>query len=140
MTSPDDSTDAPPGWSRHTRSSPAIAAWEPIYARTEDRLFRLGIRIAERHCNSRGLLHGGVVATLADNAMGLTLGLALDGATQGILTQSITIDYIGAGKLGQWFEITPRLVHAGQRSGVVDALLTADGEVVGRANASFRIV
>lgn len=140
VTAPDDSANTPAGWSRHTRTSPAITAWEPIYARTHERTLCLGIRIGERHCNSRGLLHGGIVATLADNAMGLTLGLALDGATQGILTQSMTIDYIGAGRLGQWLEISPRLVHAGKRSGVVDALLTADGEIVARANGSFRIV
>ena len=130
----------PPGFAPHTRHSPATTHWEPIYPRTEASVFRLGIVIADAHCNTRGTLHGGVMATLADNACGLTLGMALGSGAKGIFTTSLAIDYVGPGKLGQWLEITPRIVKAGRASGVVDALITADGDVIARANASFRVI
>ena len=130
----------PPGFVPHTRHSPATTHWEPIYARTEASVFQLGIVIADAHCNTRGTVHGGVMATLADNACGLTLGMALGSGAKGIFTTSLAIDYVGPGKLGQRLEITPRVVKAGRASGVVDALITADGDVIARANASFRVI
>ena len=130
----------PTGFEPHTRRSPATSGWEPIFAATGTGVFRLGIVISPAHCNSRGMLHGGVIATLSDNACGLTLGLAHSGGAQGITTTSLAVDYVGAAKVGQWLEIVPRVVKAGRASGVVDALISADGEVIARANASFRIV
>jgi uncharacterized protein (TIGR00369 family) len=133
-------TAPPDGFVPHTRTSPATAGWEPIYARILPDAFRLGLRIAAGHCNSRGLLHGGVIATLADNACGLSLGVVLGGSPVGIVTTHLAVDYIGMAKLGQWLEVAPRVVKAGKSSGVVDALITADGEVIARANASFRVL
>jgi acyl-coenzyme A thioesterase PaaI-like protein len=76
----------PSGFAIHTRTSPATRGWEPLYAATDTGVFRLGIVIADAHCNSRGMLHGGVIATLADNACGLSLVLA--GAGAGAVTTS----------------------------------------------------
>jgi uncharacterized protein (TIGR00369 family) len=109
-------------------------------ARTSEGVFELGVVVSEAHTNSRGMLHGGVIATLADNAMGLTLGLALGGHVGGIVTTSLAVDYVGVAKLGQWLQISPRVIKAGKSSGVIDALITADGGVVARSNAGFRIL
>ncbi len=133
-------SDIPAGFALHARSSPATKSWEPIFARTSAGVYELAIRVSDQHANSRGFLHGGVIATLADNAMGLTLNLSLGGTVQGIVTTTLVIDYIGAAKSGQWLQITPRLVKGGKSSGVVDALITADGAIVARANANFRIL
>jgi acyl-coenzyme A thioesterase PaaI-like protein len=85
------------------------------------------------------MLHGGVLAALADNAMGLTLA-HVSGRVGSVVTTSLSVDYFGLGKIGQWLEIAPRMVSAGKSSGIVDALISADGTVVARANASFRIL
>ena len=130
-------TAIPQGFVPHTRSSAVTKPWEPIYAHQREGSFRLGLMIGEAHCNSRGMLHGGVIATLADNAMGLTLVHAAGGATR-FVTTALSLDYFGAGKIGQWFEIVPRIVVQGAKSGVADALVTADGVAVARANATFR--
>jgi uncharacterized protein (TIGR00369 family) len=130
----------PPDFAVHTRTSPATRGWEPLYAATNTGVFRLGTVIAEAHCNSRGMLHGGVIATLADNACGLSLGLALGGRPGSVVTTSLAVDYVGAAKLGQWLEVVPRVVKAGKSTGVVDALVTADGEIIARANATFRVL
>jgi uncharacterized protein (TIGR00369 family) len=130
----------PAGFAVHTRTSPATRGWEPLYASTETGVYRLAIQVAQEHSNSRGMLHGGVIATLADNSCGLSLGLAIGGSPQGIVTTSLAVDYIGAARIGQWLVVTPRVVKAGKSSGVVDAIVSADDDIVARANASFRIL
>jgi uncharacterized protein (TIGR00369 family) len=135
----------PDGFEPHQRKSPVTDAWEPLYAQRGVDGVKLGFVLAEPHCNGRGMLHGGVIAALADNAMGLSLGAAMAASSQaagvtGIVTTSLSVDYLGVAKLGQWIEISPRVVKAGKGSGVVDAIVTADGAPIARANASFRIL
>ena len=129
----------PAGFVLHTRSSAVTKPWEPIYASEVDNTTRLGLVIGEAHCNSRGFLHGGVIAALADNAMGLSLWRGA-GDAKGIVTTALALDYIGTGKLGQWLEIAPRIVSSRKSSGVVDAIVSADGGVIARANATFRVL
>ena len=108
--------------------------WEPLWVRKRDDAVQLAVRIATPHCNGRGFLHGGLIASLADNAMGLSLGLATGTSP---VTVSLSVDYLRVGKPGQWLQVEPRIVRAGARLGVVDALITADGETIARANATF---
>lgn len=131
----------PEGFVRHERSSPLTAPWEPLYARRDgDRLW-LGLEIRTEHTNSRGLLHGGLIAALADNAMGLSLGLLLEAEgrrpDRGLVTTSLSIDYLGRASLGQWLEFDTAFRHASKRQGVAQAFVTADGAVIARANAAF---
>ena len=139
----------PPGFAPHRRASPVTDPWQPLFSKIEVDAVRLGFMLATQHCNGRGLLHGGVIAALADNAMGLSLGVVLmaqaeagkgEAGGPGIVTTHLAVDYFGMAKPGQWIEIAPRVVKAGKGSGVVDALITADGAAIARANASFRVL
>ena len=128
----------PEGFAPHFRKSPATDPWEPLFSRrTAEGAIQIGLRLAPPHCNARGLAHGGVIAALMDNAMGLTYASALDQPT-GVVTVSLSLDYVSSAKVGQWMQIEPRLIRAGRGMGFVDALAIADGEVVARASASFR--
>ncbi len=131
-------TDCPEGFAPHRRSSPVSAAWEPIFARITADAFILGLRIAAAHCNSRGLLHGGVIAALADNAMGLSVAGRLDppGAP---VTVNLAIDYLGPGRMGQWLDITPNFLNIGRTLAFAGALVNADGVPIARASASFHV-
>jgi uncharacterized protein (TIGR00369 family) len=131
------SGEIPSGFVPHERKSPVTDPWEPIWARQADRAMQLGLRVSAAHCNSRGFLHGGLIASLADNAMGLSLGQATG---QSAVTINLSVDYVQSAQPGQWLQIEPRVIRAGSKLGVVDALVTADGEVIARANATFRIL
>jgi uncharacterized protein (TIGR00369 family) len=131
------SEHVPEGFTSHQRSSPLTAPWEPIWRRECEQAVQLGVRVGEPHCNARGFAHGGLIASLADNAMGLSLA-GVAGAS-GAVTVHLSVDYLRAVQRGQWLQIEPRVVRFGKSSGVVDALITADGEVVARADATFRI-
>ena len=55
-------------------------------------------------------------------------------------TVSLSLDYAASARLGQWMQITPRVIKAGRSMGFVDALVTGDGETIARASATFRAV
>lgn len=135
--------DIPDGFSPHVRKSPLTDPWEPLYARkAEDRLV-LGVRVREVHCNSRSMPHGGFLAALADNAMGLSLGVALAAARQpagGLVTVSLTLDYLGSAKLGQWLEFDTDFVKLGRSICFAEATVRADGVPVARARATFKLL
>jgi uncharacterized protein (TIGR00369 family) len=127
----------PEGFTKHDRKSAVTDPWEPIWVRRLEGSVQLAVRISPAHCNSRGFLHGGVIASLTDNAMGLSLGQVT--GSSGV-TVSLTVDYVHSATPGQWLQIEPRVIRAGGKLGFVDALVTADGETIARANATFRIV
>ena len=67
----------PDGFAQHFRDSSVTDPWRPIYSRVGTDCVEIGVMLRPVHCNSRGFVHGGVIATLADNAMGLSLAQAV---------------------------------------------------------------
>jgi uncharacterized protein (TIGR00369 family) len=133
------SAGPPEGFAPHFRKSPVTEPWEPLFSRKLDGVVQIGLTVRPAHCNSRGLPHGGVIAALADNAMGLSCGTALP-STNGLVTVSLSVDYLGSAKLGQWLQVEPRVLRVGNAMAFADALVTADGAAVARASASFRVM
>jgi acyl-coenzyme A thioesterase PaaI-like protein len=134
--------DQPPrGFAPWTRGgSPVTAPWEPIYTRDSDACVEVGTFIRNPLCNSRGLLHGGVIAALCDVAMGYTLGLVLRARgvdVVSLLTTHLSVDYIGKAERG-WLNIKPNIIQAGRSSGIMEATATVDDQVIAHAKASFR--
>ena len=133
----------PAGYSRHFRSSPLTDPWEPLYSKAENGAILLALRIRTAHCNSRGFAHGGLISALADNAMGLSLTEALGEQNKerpsGLVTISLSLDFLGAARIDQWLEFVPRVLRAGGSLGFVDCLVRADDRPIARGNATFRI-
>jgi acyl-coenzyme A thioesterase PaaI-like protein len=129
----------PEGFERHTRRSGLTDPWEPIYARRSSRGVNLGVRTGTAHANSRGFVHGGLISALADNAMGFSCGQEIDN-TQGLVTVSLSIDFIGFAKVGQWLEIRPEVIKTGKSLCFANALVLADDTVCARASAVFKVV
>ncbi|MGP9811766.1 PaaI family thioesterase [Rhodopseudomonas sp. NSM] len=130
--------DIPAGFARHTRPSPLTAPWEPIYSRTTADAVMLGLRIRDAHTNSRGLAHGGLIAALADAAMGYSCAHRLGGGER-LLTASLAIDFLGSAKIGQWLQFEPEVIKLGASLCVVQCFVTADGARCARANATFSV-
>lgn len=129
----------PNGFERHYRRSPLTDPWEPLYSRRVDDSLQIGLRIADAHTNSRGFAHGGLVSALADNAMGLSCGLELEGAN-GLLTVNLALDFLAVARIGQWLQVQPSVVKRGRSLCFASALVTADGKPCARASATFQMV
>src|SRR5436305_8957241 len=98
------SSDIPEGFERHFRQSPLTDPWEPIYSKRTTDAIIIGLRLATPHTNSRGLVHGGLITSLADNAMGLNCGVRLGGGAR-LLTVGLSIGFIGSAQVGKWLAI-----------------------------------
>lgn len=99
--------------------------------------FSLGIWIGKPHCNARGLLHGGVISALADNAMGLSCVLQMENMSA--LTINMTVDFLLVAKAGQWLEVRAVPAKLGRSLAFSDAQIFADAKLVAKASATFRI-
>jgi uncharacterized protein (TIGR00369 family) len=132
-------TIIPDGFTRHDRPSPLTEPWEPIYAKRTERAVIIGLYLALPHTNSRGLAHGGLISSLADNAMGASCGHVLGGGTR-LLTASLTVDFIGSAKIGQWLQVEPHVIKTGRTLCFAQCLVTADGIPCSRASATFSVV
>ena len=134
---------APRGFAPHFRKSPVTDPWEPLYSQILPDRIVLGLHVRAAHTNSRGMLHGGLIAALADNAMGLSCVQVLSGEGRkpegGLVTVSMATDFIGAAKLGQWVAFDTQYVRTGRTLCFAQAFITADGDVIARADARFRV-
>ena len=105
----------------------------------EGGLLVLGLRLQQRHCNRLGIPHGGMLATLADGALGINLHLARQpGPT--MVTVNLSLDYLAAAKVGDWLEahVTPRKL--GRQLAFGDCVLQVGERQVLRATGIFATV
>ena len=70
----------PEGFEPQSRGSPLTEPWEPIYQKLTPDAIILGLWLARPHTNARGFVHGGLIAALADKAMGHSFGRKLRSA------------------------------------------------------------
>jgi acyl-coenzyme A thioesterase 13 len=129
----------PAGFGPIFRSSPLLDALGGFHSRGGGPTLEVGLLVGERHVNSRGTLHGGAAATLADSAIGYLLAFRNDPPSL-LVTVSLTLDYVAAARIGDWIDVrldghdaTGRLVFA-------TASLVVGERVVARARAVFTLV
>ena len=132
-------TNIPDGFEPLSRKSPLTAPWEPLYAKKTERAVIIGLRLARPHTNGRGLIHGGLIAALADNAMGYSCAQATNWSVS-FVTVSLSIDFVGSAEIGQWCSIESDVIKTGKTICFAQSLVKADGVVIARASGTFRVV
>ncbi|MTV16901.1 MULTISPECIES: PaaI family thioesterase [Bradyrhizobium] len=136
---PDTPQDVPQGFEPLFRKSPLTEPWEPLYQKKTERAVIIGLRLARPHTNGRGLIHGGLIAALADNAMGYSCGQAT-GWTTSFVTISLAVDFVGSANVGQWLAIESDVIKTGSTICFAQSLIKADEVTIARANGTFRVV
>ena len=90
---------------------------------------------AEQHLNKHGTVHGGVLATMIDVAMGTAVATT---GGESPVTVSLTVTYLEPGQPGD-LTATARVRKRGKRLIVVEAEVVQDGDVVADALATFSV-
>ena len=133
--------DAPAGFKRHTHTSPVTDPWEPLFiGRAAIGGPCLGLRLATAHTNRRGMAHGGLIAALADNTMGMACHVAAlkrGFEPPNLVTVSLQVDYMGRAELGQWLVFEPTFIKLGRTVNFASLTVTADDKPVAKASATF---
>ncbi len=92
----------------------------------------------ERHTNSRGIVHGGLLVAIADTIM----GHAAERVGQGrrVVTASLTTDFVGAAPGGRWVQGTTSVLRAGRRMAFASCAFHCDDRLIVVASGVFNVV
>jgi uncharacterized protein (TIGR00369 family) len=104
----------------------------------QDGQARLLFDAKHNHLNPAGTVHGGVLATLVDTAMGLA-ARSRTGEDEVPATSQLTIAYLAAGHEGP-MTVTAEVRKRGEHLLVCDAEVDQDGKTVVHAVATFALI
>lgn len=130
--------NAPSGFEPLFRTSPVLDLIGPLYFRGEGAHLAIGLRAEAKHCNSRGTVHGGILATLADVALGYTMAFLSD-PPGNLVTANLSLDYAGTAKAGDWLEARVDIQKQGSRLSFANCYILVDDQRIVRASAVFAV-
>jgi uncharacterized protein (TIGR00369 family) len=129
----------PPGFAVLRRGGPFMAGLGPLYCRRSDGKIVIALCIDERHTNMRGIAHGGMLATLADGALGIGLTLACDDKVS-FVTVNLSTDFVAAAHPGDWVEAHIDIQRVGKRMAFANCYLQVGEERILRASGVFAVM
>ena len=130
--------DIPAGFVPIQRVSPVIEMIGPVYTRGIGAELELGLRAQPKHCNLRGNVHGGIMAVLADIALGYTLAFSSDPPVA-MLTANLSLDYSGAANVGDWLTTRTDVQRKGGRLAFANCYIWARDQRIVRASGVFLV-
>jgi acyl-coenzyme A thioesterase PaaI-like protein len=132
------SPTTPEGFVPRPAGGPFLDPIGPIMIRRDLGPLAFGLRIEKRHCNSKDMAHGGMLATFADLALGIG-GFHLAGVKGFFTTISLNSDYLAPALLGTWLQCEPVLLRKTRTLVFAQGVCMADGKPVLRASGVFAL-
>ena len=99
---------------------------------------RLTLEVTDEHLNPAGTLHGGVLATLVDAAMGQAVR-TVSGEDDTPATSQLTVTYLRPGKPGR-LTVSASVRTRGEHLTVCEAEVEQEGRAVAHAVATFALL
>ena len=109
-----------------------------VVGKVTDGTAHLEFEATDEHLNAAGTVHGGVLATLVDTAMGTAVRSATDDGDVPATSQ-LTVTYLRPGKPGR-LEVTARVRTRGEHLTVCEADVEQDGRSLVHAVATFALL
>jgi len=132
--------DIPQGFKALQRgSSRFLSMLGPLYAKDEGNGVVIGLRIDERHLNTRGVAHGGMLVTLADSALGIVIAMSRTPAHP-MATVNLTADFADVARAGDWVEARVDVQKMGKRLAFANCHLWVGDRRILRASGIFAAV
>lgn len=127
------------GWKPRHGQGPFTQLVGPIWGRRGGAEGSVhGLLVEERHLNSRGVVHGGMLMALADHVLGWLVFEAVGGAP--CVTVSMNSQFMGAVKPGDWLEMRGSVVRQTRSLVFVAGPMTVDGKTVFTAEGIWKIL
>ena len=130
--------DIPAGFAPIFRTSPFLETIGPLYSTGSGALLVIGMRVQEKHTNARGTLHGGVLASIADVALGYGLATST-GTPTSMVTASLSVDFAGSAREGDWVETSLDIQKVGSRMAFANVYFSVGNERIARASGVFLV-
>ncbi len=89
--------------------------------------------------NHSGFVHGGMISTLADSAMGRSVRTLSPAVTRS-MSFDLKLNFINAAKIGETLRARGHVIHAGRRTVVAECRVEGkDGRLVATASGTFAV-
>lgn len=98
----------------------------------------VGLRIEEGHLNYQDAAHGGVLTTLADVALSWSV-YSSEIPPLAVSTVTLTVNFLGAARLGQWLEAEARIDRIGQRLAYTSGTIRSGDAVIATMTGVFSV-
>lgn len=125
------------GWQVISNNTPFGDLVGPIM-RSPDAPPRFGFVVAPKHLNRAGHLHGGMMMTLADNAMAITAREATGSKRHA--TIEVNIQFVGSVRLGDFVEAHPEVVRPTRSVVFMQAKIFVGARVVATTNGIWKLL
>jgi len=132
-------SEIPAGFAPIFRTSPFLETIGPLYSVGSGTSLVIGMRVQEKHTNARGTLHGGVLASIADIALGYGLATSTTPPTS-MVTANLSVDFAGGAQVGDWVETTLYLQKVGSRMAFANVYFSVGRERIARASGVFLVL
>lgn len=129
----------PAGFSLYEHGGPFLDLIGPVHVKGEGETRTFGLTIADHHLNMSGVAQGGLLATVADHALGQAVRAGRDDDERSA-TVSLTTDYLAPAKPGEWVESQTRVERVAGRMAFADCSLRVGDREIVRARAVFAVV
>lgn len=110
----------------------------PLWVRREEAAWAYGLLAGPEHLNPAGVVHGGLLATLADHALSAIAWQAI--GRQPCVTVQLDTQFVAAANAGQFLQARGRVVRATGSLVFMQGGVQADGHELITASAVMKIV
>lgn len=117
------------GFSAHTGS---------VWSRREEGRLAYGFLAGPEHANRQGIVHGGMIMTLADNLLGRTVWET--GGVDGCVTMQLNVQFLSAVRMGEFVEARGEVLRRARSVCFVRGMLTAHGRAVAAADGVWKLL
>ncbi|UWQ21528.1 PaaI family thioesterase [Jannaschia sp. W003] len=102
---------------------------------------RCRLRLTDDHTNRHGAVHGGIVASVLDNALGATASLSVDDTGMApFLTVSMTVNFLAPAYAGDVLDAVGLLRGGGRSTVFVEGEVRAGETLIATATGVFKRV
>lgn len=129
----------PEGFQPLKRLAPFLQMIGPIYVKSVDRSRIVAVRVEEKHLNMRGIVHGGMLVTLADSALGINLSYSRE-PPRPMVTVNLSTDFLEPARLGDWIEAHVQIQRMGLHLAFANCTLQVGDKTILRASGVFFIL
>jgi uncharacterized protein (TIGR00369 family) len=129
----------PPGFAPIGPSSPFNELVGPFYVKREGAAFSFGMVVEPKHRNSRGIVHGGMICTLIDFALGYAARYAAD-PPRSLVTTSLAVDFAANARPGDWIEARTDVMRKGTRVSFINCFVYLGETRIARGSGTFQVL
>ena len=110
----------------------------PLWSRPEGDGWAYGVLAEPRHANGHGIVHGGMLVTLLDNTLGLTVWHAT--GLRPSVTMQLNTHFLAAARPGEFLEARGEILRLANSVAFVRGTLSVGDRLVAAADGVWKVL